>query len=177
MKYINALILSNVFTVSAVITVTQTVTQDCAATPLANNNQGNQNQGNQAQAGNAPAGNGATGNANAAQGAKVDLGLCAKPPTMAFGTGFQGSANAQEFRFKPENEDVFIGQQTALNGNIIANFLCDRVRDTCKAPTATQDLCTKAKEDFTKNFDLNTKGTAAGKSAADKWNAVFTGAV
>ncbi|KAJ3303793.1 hypothetical protein HDV03_003465 [Kappamyces sp. JEL0829] len=95
----------------------------------------------------------------------LDLNLCKgtnELPTMNFGTGFAGSANAQEFRFKPLNEAKFPGQSTALDGKIIARFLCDKVQDTCKAPAATVDKCrTDATNLFISKFDIAKKGTAA----------------
>ncbi|KAJ3367568.1 hypothetical protein HDU91_001305 [Kappamyces sp. JEL0680] len=104
----------------------------------------------------------------------LDLNLCKgtnELPTMNFGTGFAGSANAQEFRFKPLNEAKFPGQSTALDGKIIARFLCDKVQDTCKAPAATVDKCrTDATNLFISKFDIAKKGTAANGGAADAWN-------
>ncbi|KAI8916266.1 hypothetical protein EDD86DRAFT_244198 [Gorgonomyces haynaldii] len=103
-----------------------------------------------------------------------NLNLCNKAPTMNFGTGFAGSANANEFRFKPLNEDVYKGQSTALNGAIIANFLCDSLNNICKAGAAEFQFCkTTATAAFTAKFDNNLKGTAAGGAAADAWNAVW----
>ncbi|KAJ3267812.1 hypothetical protein HDV01_003958, partial [Terramyces sp. JEL0728] len=106
----------------------------------------------------------------------VDLNQCNESPTMDFGTGFQGSANAQEFRFKPLNENTFSGQSTALNGNIIARFLCDRVNDKCKASADVVQLCRgKATSDFAAAFTAagGKNGDAVRGVAADVWNAVW----
>ncbi|KAJ3256125.1 hypothetical protein HK103_005694 [Boothiomyces macroporosus] len=106
----------------------------------------------------------------------IDLNQCTESPTMNFGTGFQGSANAQEFRFKPLNENTFSGQSTALNGNIIAKFLCDRVNDKCKASADVVQLCRgKATSDFAAAFAAagGKNGDAVRGVAADVWNAVW----
>ncbi|KAJ3267811.1 hypothetical protein HDV01_003957 [Terramyces sp. JEL0728] len=106
----------------------------------------------------------------------IDLNQCNESPTMDFGTGFQGSANAQEFRFKPLNENTFSGQSTALNGNIIARFLCDRVNDKCKASADVVQLCRgKATSDFAAAFTAagGKNGDAVRGVAADVWNAVW----
>jgi hypothetical protein len=108
----------------------------------------------------------------------VQLGECKgqdQLPTMNFGTGFTGSANGQEFRFKPMNEAKFPGQSTALNPAIIANFLCDKVQDTCKVDKAVvADQCRgKATAMMLAKFSPDKKGTAANAEAADAWNAFW----
>ncbi|KAJ1553867.1 hypothetical protein HK096_006056 [Nowakowskiella sp. JEL0078] len=51
---------------------------------------------------------------------------------------------ANEVRFIPggfKTDPIFGGQSSALNGGIIANFICDRLADQCKAPASTVTAC------------------------------------
>nr|KAJ3417865.1 hypothetical protein HK105_000670 [Polyrhizophydium stewartii] len=106
------------------------------------------------------AGNGNNNGNNNGNG-KADFGSC-KEPTIEFGQGFD---NRKETLFRPVNRDLF-NHGSAQNIAIITQFICDRICDTCKAPQATQDLCSKA------------TAAAASKTAktgaqANAFNAVF----
>ncbi|KAI5838641.1 hypothetical protein DFP73DRAFT_563741 [Morchella snyderi] len=74
----------------------------------------------------------------------LDFGICTDP-TMKFGGGFDGRA-ATENSFLPTNSDgKFGGQSSALNPNIIANFICDNLVNTCKAGADALAACQAAK--------------------------------
>ncbi|KAL2914698.1 hypothetical protein HK105_205838 [Polyrhizophydium stewartii] len=91
----------------------------------------------------------------------IDFGVC-KEPTIEFGVGFDGR---KETAFRPVNSDSF-SHGSAQNIGVITGFICDRFRDNCKAPQATQDLCTQAQ--------AAANGAAAKTGAqADAFNAAF----
>ncbi|KAJ1545847.1 hypothetical protein HK096_005897 [Nowakowskiella sp. JEL0078] len=56
-------------------------------------------------------------------------------------------ARPTEVRFIPggfQKDPIFGGQGSALNGGIVANFICDRLNDQCKAPASTVTACRAA---------------------------------
>lgn len=89
----------------------------------------------------------------------LDFGSCTNPG-IVFGAGFDGR---KENSFEPADKTEFT-HGSALNIVVITGFICDRIRDTCKAPTATQDACTAAQ--------AATVGLT-GQAAADAWNAAL----
>ncbi|KAI8927213.1 hypothetical protein BC831DRAFT_424845, partial [Entophlyctis helioformis] len=89
------------------------------------------------------------------------FGSC-KPPTIRFGLNIDGR---KETAFEVVNKDSF-SQSSAQNGNIIVRALCDQLRDRCKAPKATQDLCIPAAAAFAAQPDKT-------GAQADAFNKVF----
>lgn len=74
----------------------------------------------------------------------LDFGKCTDP-TIKFGGGFDGRP-ATELTFLPTNSDgLFGGQQSALNPNIIANFICNNLVNRCIAGQDALDACAVAK--------------------------------
>ncbi|KAI8927216.1 hypothetical protein BC831DRAFT_395087, partial [Entophlyctis helioformis] len=119
-----------------------------------NNNNGNNQQNNNNQGG-------AAAPPAAAANGNIDFGSC-KPPTIRFGLNIDGR---KETAFEVVNKDSF-SQSSAQNGNIIVRALCDQLRDRCKAPKATQDLCIPAAAAFAAQPDKT-------GAQADAFNKVF----
>ncbi|KAM7185901.1 hypothetical protein V8F20_011605 [Naviculisporaceae sp. PSN 640] len=80
-------------------------------------------------------------NANAAGGA-ADFGSC--NPTIDFQLGRPGR-QPDEGTFLPSDPNVALGQQDALNPNIITNRVCDQLTNICDANDAAKALCEEAK--------------------------------
>ncbi len=92
---------------------------------------------------------------------QIDYGSC-PIPEMEFGFGIDPGKN--EFRFLPKNRQgtIFQDQSSALNPRIIANFLCTRLKNECKAPEETNAKCEQAKTDL--------DAAPTGGSQADAFN-------
>lgn len=89
-------------------------------------------------------GTGAAATGNTVGKLGLDFGKCTDP-TIKFGGGFDGRL-ATEFTFLPTNSDgLFGGQQSALNPNIITNFVCNNLVNRCSAGQDALDACAKAK--------------------------------
>ncbi|KAI8912398.1 hypothetical protein BC831DRAFT_390943, partial [Entophlyctis helioformis] len=137
------------------------------APPAQGGNNGNNNQ--QQNNNNQQQGNNNNNNNNnqpaappaAANNGNIDFGSC-KPPTIRFGLNIDGR---KETAFEVVNKDSF-SQSSAQNGNIIVRALCDQLRDRCKAPKATQDLCIPAAAAFAAQPDKT-------GAQADAFNKVF----
>ncbi|KAJ3126618.1 hypothetical protein HK098_007373, partial [Nowakowskiella sp. JEL0407] len=114
--------------------------------PAAGGNTGNN--GNVANGGN----NNAGGNNNDGGAAviKGDLGSCsadAAKLVVKLGADSSDAQRAKEVRFIPGGfkvDPIFGGQGSALNGGIVANFICDRLASDCKASAATVASCRAA---------------------------------
>ncbi|KAI9143954.1 hypothetical protein BKA69DRAFT_1057342 [Paraphysoderma sedebokerense] len=102
------------------------------------------------------AGNG--NNANTGNAGSTDFGTC-EAPTIEFGVGFDGR---KENSFRPVNQKSF-NHGSAQNIGIITGFICDRLKDTCKAPAAGS--CQQAIQ--------ATQAAPKGGAQADAFNSVF----
>ncbi|CAI4211919.1 unnamed protein product [Parascedosporium putredinis] len=93
----------------------------------------------------------------------LDLGSCTDP-TIQFGVGFDGRKEAS---FAPSNNADF-NHGSAQRIGIISSFICQRLRDSCKAPADTVAACEAA----------NTAALAAtqDQAAADVFNQALSGA-
>ncbi|KAJ1568831.1 hypothetical protein HK096_005155 [Nowakowskiella sp. JEL0078] len=89
--------------------------------------------------------------AAAGSGAASSLGTCsaaAAQLVVKLGADPEGE-RAQEVRFITGGfkvDPIFGGQGSALNGGIVANFICDRLGDQCKAPASTVTACRAAQK-------------------------------
>ncbi|KAM7207934.1 hypothetical protein V8F20_001728 [Naviculisporaceae sp. PSN 640] len=101
-----------------------------------NNQQDGNDNGNNQQDGNDNGGNQQGGN----QG--LDFGTCT--PTMDFQLGRPGR-KPDEGTFLPTDPNVALGQQDALNPNIITNRICDQLTNICNANQAAKDACQAAR--------------------------------
>ena len=90
----------------------------------------------------------------------VSFGICT--PTMAFLPGL-GGRPATEFTFIPQDALVALGQQEALNPNIITNRICDQLTNVCDADDAAKAACLSAKA------EIQALGTRD-LSTAQRWN-------
>ncbi|TFY51623.1 hypothetical protein EVG20_g10917 [Dentipellis fragilis] len=113
--------------------------------------------GNNVSSGSAAAGN----NAAAASGNIGDFGFCSVPQ-IEFATGFD---NRKETSFQPVDKTSY-NHGSAQNIDIITQFMCDTLTNSCKADQTAKDTCATAKT----AADGQTKGTGA---QADAFNAVF----
>ncbi|KAI8815616.1 uncharacterized protein EV422DRAFT_349639 [Fimicolochytrium jonesii] len=93
--------------------------------------------------------------------AKIDLGTCTDAPTIAFGPSFDGR---RENSFQPVNLRTFT-HGSALNIDVIASFICDRLGDKCQAKEA-QSVCKRVAAELQKSGDRSGK-------AADVFNRAF----
>lgn len=85
---------------------------------------------------------------------------------MKFGGGFDGRP-ATENTFLPTNSDGFFGgQSSALNPNIIANFICDTFINRCDAGQDAIDACANAEA-------VVAVQSVRDASVADKFNAAL----
>lgn len=93
----------------------------------------------------------------------LDFGSCTDP-TIQFGVGFDGRKEAS---FAPSNNADF-NHGSAQRIGIISSFICQRLRDSCKAPADTVAACEAA----------NTAALAAtqDQAAADVFNQALSGA-
>lgn len=71
----------------------------------------------------------------------LDFGLCV--PTIKFQGGL-GGRPATEFTFQAIDPLVALGQQEALNPNIITNRVCDQLTNVCEANDAAKAACEAA---------------------------------
>ncbi|KAJ3118543.1 hypothetical protein HK098_005911 [Nowakowskiella sp. JEL0407] len=94
-----------------------------------------------------------------------NLGSCsagAAQLKVALGADSSDAQRAKEVRFVPGGfkvDPIFGGQGSALNGGIVANFICDRLASDCKASAATVAACRAAQ------VNVNGKKGGAGLSA------------
>ncbi|KAM7190102.1 hypothetical protein V8F33_009689 [Rhypophila sp. PSN 637] len=121
----------------AAATVTVTVAAPAATAAPANNGNNGNNNGNNNNDDNGNNNN----NGGGAQGA-ADFGDCT--PTMDFQLGRAGR-KPDEGTFLPTDPVVALGQQDALNPNIITNRICDQLTNVCNANQAAKDACLAAK--------------------------------
>ncbi|KAF4613479.1 hypothetical protein D9613_007807 [Agrocybe pediades] len=93
--------------------------------------------------------------------AGVDFGSCSTPE-VEFGVGFD---NRRETSFQPSDLKSF-NHGSAQNINIITQFICDTLTNSCKANQAAKDLCAQA---------ATAASNAAAKTGAqaDAFNKVF----
>lgn len=125
----------------------------------ADNNAGKKVENNQNNAGNGGKKNAGNGNnANAGNAGSTDFGTC-EAPTIEFGVGFDGR---KESSFRPVNQKSF-NHGSAQNIGIITSFICDRLKDTCKAPAAGS--CQQAIQ--------AAQAAPKGGAQADGFNSVF----
>ncbi|TFK40388.1 hypothetical protein BDQ12DRAFT_664848 [Crucibulum laeve] len=89
--------------------------------------------------------------------AGADFGSCTTPQ-IEFGVGFD---NRKETSFQPVDKQSF-NHGSAQNINIITQFICDTLTNSCKANQAAKDICATASAAAT--------GTGA---QADAFNAAF----
>ncbi|EED15659.1 conserved hypothetical protein [Talaromyces stipitatus ATCC 10500] len=88
----------------------------------------------------------------------LDLGSCKNAsPFIKFGAGFDGR---KENSFEPADKATF-NHGSALNIGVVANFICDRLNDPCKASQTTLDTCKSAASAASK---------LSGQAAADAFN-------
>jgi len=90
-----------------------------------------------------------------------DFGSCSVPQ-IQFGTGFDGRT---ETSYEPVDE-VSYNHGSADNIDIITQFICNTLTNTCGADQTAKDTCATAST----AADAQTKGTGA---QADAFNAVF----
>ncbi|THH01484.1 hypothetical protein EW026_g1254 [Hermanssonia centrifuga] len=90
-----------------------------------------------------------------------NFGKCSVPQ-IEFGTGFDGR---KETSFEPVDKTSY-NHGSAQNGDIITQFMCDTLVNTCGADQTAQATCATAKT----AFDSETAKTGA---QADAFNAVF----
>ncbi|KAF8349140.1 hypothetical protein F5887DRAFT_949554 [Amanita rubescens] len=90
-----------------------------------------------------------------------NFGSCSVPQ-INFGVGFD---NRKETSYLPVDQQSY-NHGSAQNIDVITQFICDSLTNTCDADQLAKDTCTKAKV----AADTATKGTGA---QADKFNAVF----
>ncbi|KAL5525722.1 hypothetical protein ACEPAG_7059 [Sanghuangporus baumii] len=90
-----------------------------------------------------------------------DFGSCSVPE-IEFGTGFDGR---KETSFEPVDKASF-NHGSAQNINIITQFICDTLTNTCGADQTAKDTCATAQS----AASAATKGTGA---QADAFNAAF----
>ncbi|KAM7221958.1 hypothetical protein V8F06_002709 [Rhypophila decipiens] len=125
----------------AAATVTVTVAAPAAtAAPANNGNNGNNN--NNDNNGNNNNDNGNDNNNGGGAAGAADFGTCT--PTMDFQLGRAGR-KPDEGTFLPTDPVVALGQQDALNPNIITNRICDQLTNVCNANQAAKDACLAAK--------------------------------
>lgn len=105
-------------------------------------------------------------NANVAKRevASLGFGSCTNP-TIVFRTGLEGR---REAAFIPDNLGQF-SHGSALNIAIIANFICDRLRSSCKAGADVVAACARASAAAVQ--------AAQNQAAADAFNKILLGAV
>jgi len=89
----------------------------------------------------AATGNESSSSAAAAGNAAPSLGKCSNP-TIVFAAGLPGR-KATEEAFEPANESDF-PHGSALNPNIITQFICDTFTNTCGANQAAKNTCREA---------------------------------
>jgi len=102
-----------------------------------------------------------TGSDNTGGSAIGDFGSCTIPE-IEFGVGFD---NRRETSFRPADLDSF-NHGSAQNINIITQFICDELVNSCGADQAAQDTCADAEV-------AAAAATAGTGGAADAFNAVF----
>src|SRR2546421_467475 len=90
--------------------------------------------------------------------AAPNMGACTNP-NIEFGVGFDGHKEAS---YRPVDRKQF--NHGAADIITVVSFICDRIRDSCRAPQAAQDLCAVAKAAI---------NGLAGKAAVDAWNKAF----
>ncbi|OBT98625.1 hypothetical protein VE01_03603 [Pseudogymnoascus verrucosus] len=138
-------------TVFVTVTMGAAAAADTAAANAGNNNANNN-------------GNAATGNGGAqASAGGFDFGTCT--PTMKF-VGGLGNRPATEFTFQAIDPVVALGQQEALNPNIITNRICDQLTNVCNAGASGKAACLDAKAQI---LALGTRDA----STAAKWNSLL----
>ncbi|OBT74646.1 hypothetical protein VF21_06405 [Pseudogymnoascus sp. 05NY08] len=142
-------------TVFVTVTMGAAAAADTAAADAGNNNANNNANNN----GTAAAGN---GGAQASAGG-FDFGTCT--PTMKF-VGGLGNRPATEFTFQAIDPVVALGQQEALNPNIITNRICDQLTNVCNAGASGKTACLDAKAQI---LALGTRDA----STAAKWNSLL----
>lgn len=92
----------------------------------------------------------------------ADLGSCSNP-TIEFGVGFEGR---KEGSFRPVNNADF-NHGSAQKIGIIAEFICNRLNDQCKAPSETVAQCEQA--------SAAAVAATQDQTAADVFNSVLEG--
>lgn len=141
-------------TVFVTVTAGAAAAADTAAANTGNNN-ANDNANNNGNA---------TGNGGAqASAGGFDFGTCT--PTMKF-VGGLGNRPATEFTFQAIDPVVALGQQEALNPNIITNRICDQLTNVCNAGASGKTACLDAKAQI---LALGTRDA----STAAKWNSLL----
>ncbi|KAI0671624.1 hypothetical protein C8Q78DRAFT_1189353 [Trametes maxima] len=103
----------------------------------------------------------AAATSTAAAGAIGNFGKCSVPQ-IEFGVGFD---NRKETSFEPVDKTSF-NHGSAQNIDIITQFICDTLTNSCQADQTAKDTCAKAKA----AASAATKKTGA---QADAFNAVF----
>ncbi|KAJ3097287.1 hypothetical protein HDU97_004972 [Phlyctochytrium planicorne] len=120
-----------------------------------NNNKGNNNNNNNKGNNNQNKGNNNNQNKGNQGGAKGGLGSCsAAAAKLVVGKGVDPEGErAQEVRAVPggfKKDAVFGNQGSALAFGIVANFICDRLGDQCKAGADTVAKCRNAQKEVAK---------------------------